>query len=350
VSAYDDVPFGVADPDRPEKPWTEPAAGRPPEDEEERPPFVVISRADLRNRERPPWLIEGLLQGAGVVVLAGSPGLGKSFLALDIAAHIALGRKWQGRPTRQGRVLYVAGEGIEFYDDRLSAWEEHHGKAVPDDAIEYVEEGFSLSDERAVAHMRTLVAERPYSLVVLDTLSQLSNVESENDNAQAAAVLRAATRIRQANPGATVLVIHHLTKGEGAKLRGAGALRGNADAVIIARATASGFTLTTKDEHDGKMKNAPREEIRGFHLIDSGPSAVITRVREADPDLEAIEAVLADGDAHGIREIQSMRGDMSEATSKRLRRRLTSLEDGQTVIAEGAGKGKKWRRAEDGVQ
>ena len=36
---------------------------------------------------------------------------GKSFLALDIAVHIATGQSWMGHKTRIGQVLYLACEG-----------------------------------------------------------------------------------------------------------------------------------------------------------------------------------------------------------------------------------------------
>ena len=311
-------------------------------------PFSVVTRTQLRNRPKPPWLIDGFLQGSGVVVLAGEAGLGKSFLCLDIAAHIATGMLWQGRTTRPGRVLYVAGEGVEFFDDRVTAWETHNGADVDDANLLYVEEGFNLSDNRAVLHMRTLVEKEQYDLVILDTLSQLSAVENENDAAQVSAVLRAAKAIREVRPGATVLIVHHINKGEKGKVRGSSAIRGNADAVIVGRGTSEKFALSTHAEWDGKQKNGRAEKIDGFRLIQVGASAVVDRYQPRDKADLAIDRVLADGDPHRMAEFLSEMGfggtaktAAGEAARKDLQRRLSA---DKTVSTEGFGAGTRYRR------
>lgn len=325
MSAYDAVPFGVIDPDYPD--------GR----------FKIITRSELRARPRPAWIIDGILQGSGVVVLAGEPGLGKSFLCLDWAAHVATGRAWCGRKVRPGRVLYVAGEGIEFFPDRVDAWEVHNRAFVDDERLLFVEEGFSLSDPAAVGHMRRAVTEHEFDLVILDTLSQLSALESENDNAALAGVLNTARAIRQARPGTTVLIVHHVNKGERGRVRGASSIRGNADQIIVAKRHAGGFLLSTETSDDGKSKNAKAWTLAGFGLRDVAPSAVVVHDEPEDKDRDAIMRVLAGGDWHAIGEIHSERGDVSEAASKRLRRRLEALiEAGEVIENHRQGRAKRW--------
>ncbi|MBZ4485973.1 AAA family ATPase [Microbacterium sp. cx-55] len=307
-------------------------------------PFRILTRADLKALPRPEWIIGGLLQESGIIVLAGEGGLGKSFLAIDWAAHIATGQLWHGRPVQRGRVLYVAGEGVEFYDQRVTAWEEHYRASVPDERLQYVTEGFNLSDAAAVDYMREAVAEGGYSLVILDTLSQLSRVESENDNAELAAVLQQAKSIRQAHPGTSVLIVHHTSKGERGKVRGASAIRNNADAVIVARARSGSdtFTLSTRVEHDGKQKNGAADVLDGFYLHQVGQAAVIAREGIADPDEEAVRQVLSGPGAHGIQEFLLARGDSTEAASKRIRRKLDALVLAGRITAEGQSRDKRW--------
>lgn len=303
----------------------DPVTGEVVESKPER-KLKLLRRSDLRNRPKPEWLIDGFLQEFGVVVLAGEPGLGKSFVALDMAARIGTGTSWHGRKTKRARVVYVAAEGSEFFDDRMAAWEQHAGLTIPDDAIEFIEEGFNLSDADAVAELGAIIAEDDFKLVILDTLSQLSAYENENDAAQLSAVIRAAKSIREKNPGATVLLVHHTNKSEKGKVRGSGAIKGNSDAVIVAKSRGEGvFSLSTKPEHDGKQKNGKAELLTGFYLADSGPSAAVAREKVADPDMDAINLALADGEWHGIQEVLSARGHMDEATSKRLRRRMADL-------------------------
>ncbi|WP_288451540.1 AAA family ATPase [uncultured Microbacterium sp.] len=313
----------------------------------EAPPFRVLTRSDLRNRPRPPWLIDGLVQGAGVVVLAGEGGIGKSFVALDWCARVATGAEWFGHRVRAGRALYVAAEGIEFFDERLSAWEAHNALQVPDDRLRYVESGFNLSDGRAVAYAREIVARDEIDLVVVDTLSQLSAVESENDNAQLAAVMRAARHIREARPGATVLIVHHVGKGERGRVRGASAIRDNADAVIVARHRGGDtFALTTRAEDDGKQKNATATVVSGLYLRDVGGSAAVEQEGAVDLDGAAISEALADGESHPIGDVLARRGDASEAARKRLVRQLDSLVAAGSIERSGATRGTRYRLAD----
>lgn len=57
------------------------------------------------------WLIKRTLPQKGVALIYGHPSSGKSFLALDIAMHVALGWDWNGLRVRKGLVVYVAAEG-----------------------------------------------------------------------------------------------------------------------------------------------------------------------------------------------------------------------------------------------
>lgn len=334
------VRYGSSDPDEASADGAEPA-------EYVAPPFRILSRADLRNRPRPEWMIEGLIQGAGVIVLAGEGGIGKSFLALDWAAHIATGTPWQGRATKRGRVLYVAAEGIDYFDDRLAAWEQFNTVPVPDDRLVYVEDGFNLSDERAVEYMREVVAGQEIDVVILDTMSQLSAVENENDNAQLSAVMRQAKAIREVRAGASVLILHHTNKGDKGRVRGASAIRNNADAVIVARAKAgTTFGISTHVSDDGKQKNGSAEYIGGLYLQPVGTSVVIDRERAADPEDVAIWEVLDRPGWHATAEVLAVLGASDEATRKRIVRRLTALVDLGRVVTEGATRSARFAKAD----
>jgi hypothetical protein len=316
-------------------------------------PFVILTRADIRAMPRVQWFLHGLVQTSGLVVLGGNGSVGKSAIAFDWAACITTGRAWHGRKVKTGNVLYIAGEGVEGIEDRLVAWEAMTGVPIPDGSLEFVAEGFNLSNTDAVDYAREMVEQRDYALVVLDTLSQVGGLENENDNAEMSRVLGQAKAIRQARPGTTVLIIHHTSKG-GGMLRGASALRDNADAVVMAQANPTGFSLTTESKHDGKQKNGREETLDGFWLevvpVDTEPDGTVRRsivVRRGgqNPMVQAILAIVADGAEHpGLEFYLACVGvGATPAEEKTVRRALADLVADGTLSRTGSTKDSKWR-------
>src|SRR3712207_4979678 len=86
--------------------------------------FPMFTSGEYRNRPRLRWLIDGVLTEGGVAALYGSPGSFKTFIALDMAASVAVGIGWAGKPTRRRRVLYISAEGAAGLQDRIEAWEQ----------------------------------------------------------------------------------------------------------------------------------------------------------------------------------------------------------------------------------
>jgi hypothetical protein len=298
--------------------------------------FTILSRADIRALPRVSWLVAGLVQTSGLIILGGDGGIGKSAIAIDWAASVATGRAWNGRAVRLGNVLYIAGEGAEGIESRLAAWESVAGVQIPDDRMSFVAEGFNLSNERAVEYAVEQVRAREYGLIIVDTLSQLASVTSENDNAELSKVLNQAKAIRLARPGASVVVVHHT--GKGGRLRGASAIRDNADSVIVARETGTnlgGFYLTTENEHDGKQKNGRAERIDGLWLDEVGGSIVV-RMGGRDPLSQAILAVVADGAEHSGVEFYAACVAASVTEQKAVRRRLADLVASGNLTHNGA--------------
>jgi acetolactate synthase-1/2/3 large subunit len=59
------------------------------------------------------WLVEGLIPSGTVTLLGGDGGTGKSLLALQLAAAVALARAWLGHPVKAGSAIFISAE-----DDR----------------------------------------------------------------------------------------------------------------------------------------------------------------------------------------------------------------------------------------
>lgn len=315
-------------------------------------PFVVSTEADILNRPSPRWLVQDLIQESTICMLAGPGGLGKSFLALAIARAMASGGPFFGKQTQQGRTLYVVAEGAAAFGDRVKAWNEAHPMLrVPGDAIAYVEQGVNLKDAQSVKTLANMVKDGDYSLVILDTLSQLGYLDNENNNAEVALTFRAIKSIRDAREGTTVLVLDHTPVG-GGKVRGATSKRDNSDTVIMAIPTGDTFSLSTMNEDGGKQKDGRAIEWHGFGLQTVGNSAIVVNnggTRPLSPYWAQCFPVLEDLKPHStteLREATGITGTMQSAEGKRLKNELDHWVRDGLVIREGSTKNTTYRLAE----
>ena len=240
-------------------------------------PIRLHTIAELRKRPPVGWLVDRFAQRSTIVMVAGPPGIGKSFLTADLALSVATGQPFLGeRPTRQGRVLYIAGEGATGLPSRVEAWERTRNVRVDDDALMVAEQGVDFSSETSTDKLVAIVAAQRFDLVIADTFSQLTRLRNENDAAEVATALRNAQRVREACPGSVVVFVHHVGKGDRAQMRGSSAIQGNVDTVWIVKGDSQSFDLSTLAKDDGKAKDFPRELIVGLKLEEAGDSCVIT--------------------------------------------------------------------------
>lgn len=259
------------------------------------PPIALVSAADLvaLTGAEPDWLVGDLVPARSVVVLAGQPGIGKSFAALSWAACVAGGQDWFGRPTKAGGVVYVLGEGFGSFGRRVAAWQSGHGPVS--DRLAFLDgtaAGVDLADPESVDLLIETVRGHDPELLILDTFSTLAHVQSENDNAEVARAMRGAHRVVQAL-GCSVILVHHVSK-EAGKVRGATAFRGNADAVIVAAhdpgSSRGDFFLSTRGTDDGKQRDGEAVWLPGFCVAAPG---VLTRPEEAAAHAQAVEGLEA---------------------------------------------------------
>ena len=226
-------------------------------------------------RNRPPELINGFVPSSGVMVLAGAPGTGKSFTALSWAAAIAEGSQWFGRQTRKAPVVYVLGEGYSAFGERITAWKTTNGREIPEDLLFMDGATLGIDLKAPVEQLIGIFNLVKPGLIVFDTLSVLTRLTSENDNAEVSQVMANVHTIAQAT-GATAMVIHHTTKSTGS-VRGASAFVGNADTVVVAakeknegNAATSTFLLSTSAQHGGKQRSGEPKMMSGFSIAAPG--------------------------------------------------------------------------------
>ena len=178
------------------------------------------------------YVVKGLLQRGSYGVMYGAPGSGKTFLALDIAYHVAAGQPWMGRRVQQGAVLYLAFEGAGGLASRAKALRERYGfdDSLPlflDDTPYNLRE---VSGRRALGEALAALPAKP-ALIVIDTLAHALCGGDENSAQDVGAFNNGVQALIMAT-GAHVLVLHHPGKNPANGARGSSALLGAVDTEI----------------------------------------------------------------------------------------------------------------------
>lgn len=195
-------------------------------------PIRHYKRLDL-DAPVPPvnWVIENMIEAGVVTVLTGDGGVGKSFLAMSMAIAIASGQeKWGGLPVcMHGPVMYVDEEQTpDLVLQRLAALglEPEYRKNI--DYLNYA--GVNLHEEPWKL-LEECIDSRP-GVVFIDSESAVSIGAKENDNDEMTRLFVEGFRPLARESGAAVVVLHHTTKDNFGKPRGASSIRNQADQVI----------------------------------------------------------------------------------------------------------------------
>lgn len=203
------------------------------------------------------WLIEDYMAKDTLAGIIGASGAGKSFVAVDMAASIATGTPWHGRPVQQGVVFYLAGEGQRGLRTRFDGWAKENGVDV-DAAPIYVSAGLAnLTDPGQVALAIDELAEAAAAenaepaVIFIDTLARAMNGANENTAEDMGAFIAANDAMRM-RFGCTVVHVHHTghdkeTQGRG---RGSSARYAALDSEFLVTGGDSSITLTGTKEKE----------------------------------------------------------------------------------------------------
>lgn len=251
---------------------------------------MLLRGAEIEQQEPLTPLVQGLIDLNTLCVLYGAYGSGKSFVALDLAAHIATGRKWHGREVHQGPVLYIVGEGAHGMRGRWRAWADRYGQ---DDTPDLVWLPFPAQLSPKLNHhaeLMEIVRELRPVAVFIDTFARSTGGLDENDTGAMSAIITALDEIRiAAGQGPAIIPVHH-TGWNTTRLRGSVALPAAADAVIKVEKEADWVTVT----HEKAKETEPLPPIH-FKLTAAEPSATLTKVdgRERSALLDEVKQLNA---------------------------------------------------------
>lgn len=220
------------------------------------------------------WAIRKLLPDECTGLLYGGWGTCKTFVAIDMAGCIANGIPWHGKPTKQGTVFYLAGEGEGGFARRLRAWEIANGGSMANLAFREMPK-IRKPDELAqlVLTIRGLAAQRGAPrLIVLDTLFTALAGGQENDGKDMGEVFEAMKAMRQEFRCA-VLAVHH-TGHDGDRARGHSSMPAGVDVQFYLKAKGEGnavLELTNPKQKDDKQHSTiflTTESVEIAELVD----------------------------------------------------------------------------------
>ena len=192
------------------------------------PRYKLLGADELRDLPPLAWRVRGVLPAVGLAGLYGPSASGKSFLAFDMAAAIAEGRRWFDCRVEAAPVVYAALEGEGGFKLRAQAWEVSRGRALPD-GLSMVLQPFKLTEPQDVKDLAAVVPAG--AVVFLDTLNRAAPTADENSSKDMGEILSAAKQLQSLINGLVVLV-HHTGKDSTKGLRGHSSLFAALDAAV----------------------------------------------------------------------------------------------------------------------
>ena len=215
--------------------------GKPAEKQPASTPANTPSNDDMSRLERltwweigempkPDYLVKGWLERDALAVMFGQPGAGKTFVTIDMALAIARGEVWHGARTRQGRVLYVAAEGLNGLKRRFRAAVGMDGD-LPKGQLAVMSTAVFIDQVEALTELVAFVDKvGGFDVIVFDTLAR-SMLGDENSSQEMGRVIAAAGALKE-RYGCTVVFVHHSGKDTAKGARGSSALLGAVDTEI----------------------------------------------------------------------------------------------------------------------
>jgi putative DNA primase/helicase len=248
------------------------------------------------------WLWPGKVPSGKLTLFAGDPGLGKSFVTIDMASRVSRGKVWpdgsENQPT--GSVIFVACE-----DDVADTIRPRLERANADLENIYIVDGVAV-DERE--HGFTLDRHLPLlqkmidkigdvRLLVIDPISAYCGKTDTHNNSEVRGLLSPLIELA-ASSGVAVVAINHLTKGNGnAVYRSTGSI-----AFIAAARAAWNFYKNPDDNSQRlilptKMNLAPDATGMSYLIEDGGVRWGDSPVTMTADDVQARAAAAASKDS-----------------------------------------------------
>lgn len=345
--------------------------------------FQLLGDDDLDRLPSPRWMVKGIVPETGIGTLFGSSGTFKSFLALDLLAHVSNGQPWFGRRVTAAPAVYVPFEGHGGIPKRVAAWrlareqQGHHGARTN---IRVITDPMNLRRQDDRDKLVATLIDRGWAggMLCIDTLAQAGIGIDENTSQGMGEMIGIFQELQQ-RIGGVVLVVHHTGKSEKAGMRGWSGLLGaldfaincwrdeswnKFDAQFVLDKIKDGESGTSIDFNMKIINLGVDEEGDYVTSLAVNPSIPQQRkitiddseiARNDDTFIEAwVRKEMADGHHPTGRSLEAQRAHMKaqrSLTQIRLRQAIDRLKNEGRLSEEGNGpSGNKWLRAIDVLQ
>ena len=240
--------------------------------------------------EAKPAVIEDLLY-PGLSILVGDPKIGKSFLVLQFAYHVASGTDLWERHVRQGDVLYLA---LEDQYDRLQRrlfrmFKEKDTQRLHI-AIRSQQQGDGLEDQ-----LREFIeTHHETRLIIIDTLEKIRTETKDNSSYSHDSKFMYKLKEFADRYGICLLLVHHTRKLSGEdpfdKINGTNGLLGSVDSAMLftkeqRTSNKASLLITGRDQPDTKIELERERGTLGWRFISMNNELWY---EEPDPLLEII--------------------------------------------------------------
>lgn len=246
----------------------------------------LVRGADLLHYPEPTWLLDGWIPDDSIGFLYGPPSVGKSWVAMDIALRFAVSGH---------TVLYVAAERERILIDRARTWASQHHLPHPPDQFVVLTGNPQLASPTGWREICDAVTETQPTVIIFDTLAQVTVGLKENDGADMGRVVGRLDELRRNMIGqsgsGTVLTVHHEGKDRGRGMRGHSSLKGRADYEIEVSRRGDLIVLTVTKLNAGTEPAPKAYRLEHGVLVEVGPTV-------ADMSPKAVE-VFSWVDANG---------------------------------------------------
>lgn len=246
--------------------------------------FQFVPVADLKYRA-PEFVVDDLFEAETLGLIFGDPGCGKSFLAVDIALSVATGTPFHGRPTRQGAVFFIAGEGHNGLARRFAAWSKARDIPLDDVPLFKSERAAQFLDGASAQAVSDAVAglaaqHGPPALIIIDTLARCFGPGDENSTPDMTKFVAAVDDLKARFPGCAVLIVHHSGHAEKQRARGAMALKGALDCEFRVEKDGPRMKLVATKMKDAEM---PEDVYFSFAQVDLDGIATSAVLEASEP-------------------------------------------------------------------